>query len=838
MIREHRLSNGVRVVVDPTPQAPLAALYLWFDAGASAERTGEFGLAHLLEHMLFKGTEKLGLGEAAARIEGLGGDLNAYTSFDETVLHATVASSAWKEALAITVDMARNASIDPDEFAREKPVVLEELRGYDNEPISVVADASSALLFGEHPYGRPILGSVDSVTNLGREDLVAFVERAYRPDATILSVAGDVDVDEVLEVAEALLGDWQGQAAPIEVPPTVELAGPRVKRVQRPFDTAVVDVNWVMPALGHADVAALDVLVHALVDARSAPLSERLKHEEGLVLELWSQLSFRRAGGQLSLTLMPMPGKTHAALTCLFEELEGVRRGRLPARAVARAREAILADDLFSAETVDGRANDAAWYTARMGSVAAKAEYRAAIAAVTSEQVLDAARRWLVPARSAVVALAEDADEKQILSMLERSSPIARRSTEPELRTLPGGARLWLLPEDSPVAAVRTAVLGGSLAENPRIAGRSAAWARMGTAGTGDLGTSELSETIDDLAATIDAMSGRNSLGYRASFPASAAAEVLDLVGSLTADPMFEADEWERVEEELREDLRTEADHPSAMAWRAQGPRLWPGHPWRLPILGTAATVSRHGPRALRGWHRGLFTQEALVIAVVGGVDPALAEDVLSPWVEELQEGPSALATREPPAPLRPGVIRVKAGQEQGQVTLNARAGSFTSPDRRALELAAAILGAQSGPLFMDLRERRSLAYQVWAASVPGVDGGTFEVGLSTDPARVDEAHRALHGAVAAFAERGPSAEEVDRYRRMTMGHAAMALQRSTGRAANVALNAAYGCEWTLESLQAELDALTPEDVAKALRELLSGGLVEVLVEPRPEKRA
>jgi Predicted Zn-dependent peptidases len=188
-------SDALTLVAEPHGPAPVLALQLWFCTGSARERPAEHGAAHLLEHMVFKGAGRFGVGELSARIEGVGGDLNAWTSFEHTALHATVPAPHLDVALEVLGAMGCAPTLDPDELARERAVVIEEIRGSADDPMQVLADATRARAYGGHPYGRPILGTAESVAALDVAALRAFHERFYSPQNAVLAVAGPVAPD-------------------------------------------------------------------------------------------------------------------------------------------------------------------------------------------------------------------------------------------------------------------------------------------------------------------------------------------------------------------------------------------------------------------------------------------------------------------------------------------------------------------------------------------------------------------------------------------------------------------------------------------------------------------
>ncbi len=820
-------------MVQKSTAAPVAAAYLWLDVGSADESPDQVGAAHFLEHLVFKGTARRGVGEAAAEIEGLGGDLNAYTTYDNTVIHATLGADHWRRAVDVISDMARNSRFDAGEISRERGVVIDEIRGYDDDPESVVHDALQERLYPKHAYGRPILGTTTSVAGLSRDEILAFWRAGYAPHRAVLAVAGPVEVSEVLAAASELLGDWEGGLGRTTIPDAPTAAERSPYRVRRRFDSAIAEIAWRTPAIDHPDLPALDVLCAAIGQGAAAILPVKLQLEEGVTTAVWSDLSARIAGGALSIGLYPLEGQTANAIRLTIEALRSATRRGLSGSLVDRARNSLLTDLLFAHETVDGIAHDLAWYTAHKGSVDARDAYRQALCAVTAKDVHRVAKEWLQPDLAQVVAVDSDLSTKDLRSAIAtpralRKAPLGRGLASEKIL----GTSIFVLPDDTAVASIRVVGLGGALAVPDRAAGLAAAWSQMVTAGAGDWTATAFAEAQDRVAAVVSGISGRNTVGLHASFPAANLEDGTALIGQAMADPHFAASEWERVQAELLEDVRTLEDRPGQVGSRAMWAALFPGHPWRLPHVGTAASLHRVRPGTMAKWHRRLFSPDNLTIAVAGGVQPDAVFETLQPWIAALPSG-SGLGARSAPGTPRRSIAVLHAGNEQASINLCVRGPDLYDADRPALELAAAILGGQGGRLFMELREGRGLGYSVWAQWTTGLDGGIFLAGLATDPERIDEARAALSAELVSFAEHGPTNEELERCRRMLLGQMAMSLQRVTGRATDLAIAQCYGVPWGLDHWREQLNSVKPADVVAALNRIGLNDPLEIAVFPR-----
>ena len=183
--------NGTTILAHRNAAAPAVAIQVWVGVGSADEQAGEFGLAHFHEHMLFKGTERRGVGQIAAEIEAAGGEINAFTSFDQTVYHVLMSSRHFERGHDVLADAIQSSIFDEDELTREKQVVLEEIQRADDSPGHVVGRLLFATLYENHPYRRPILGTAATVSDFSREGVVNFYRRHYNASNVTLVAVGD-----------------------------------------------------------------------------------------------------------------------------------------------------------------------------------------------------------------------------------------------------------------------------------------------------------------------------------------------------------------------------------------------------------------------------------------------------------------------------------------------------------------------------------------------------------------------------------------------------------------------------------------------------------------------
>ncbi len=856
------LENGMRAVVDASGRSDAAAVYVWVNVGSADEAPGMEGAAHFVEHMVFKGTRSYGVGEVAAAIESLGGDLNAWTSFDETVFHATVPADAAVSAMRVLAEMLRDARFDPKELSSERTVILEEIRGSQDDPDSILSEATYASAWPDHPYGRPVIGTTRAVRGMTRDSLNAFYQRHYQPANACLAVAGPVDAAAVRAAATEL---FAGGGAAVPRSKRHPVSGPRRPRsLRRGFEAALVELAFPAPGDGDPALPALDVLCLALGGGASSSLESRLRLREGVCLSAEAGLHVERDGGMAVVALHAREGQANAAITGAREEMARARADGLGEVEVERAKAQILAERIFGRETVDGRAHTLAFHTERYGDPEAWLAFDVAVEAVTPADVAAAARRWMDPEREVAVALMPAGER---VSLARRAAPVAVASASasavasavapspspvrraavaanpaqraggvqaPWRVVLDNGVRVLFCPDDGEVAGVRIAGMGGAFAERPASAGRGSAWARALLRGAGDLDAFGFAAAVESLAGSVGASSGRSSQAVRGEFVASRFEEGLALVADALTRPRFDEGEVNHVRDELVEALSEREDHPEHLL----GERVWAAaygrHPYALSALGTRSIIDGLRPSLLSAHHRRWATGGNLVVGVAGAFDPDAVLAVLRRTLGKLPAGAPLELPSMPVRPEAPLQVRLRSGREQAHIALAFPGVSVHEAIQPDVDVLAALLGGQGGRLFVELREAHGLAYAVGAASHEGVHPGLLVCTVATDPERADEAERRLDESLARAAAGTITAEEVDRARRYILGAIELDLQTASSRANLAAYTELYGQDGLRyrSIVRQRIEQVKEEGVRGAAARLLERPLVRARLVP------
>jgi zinc protease len=845
------LPNGLTVLLCETHLAPVAEFQIWARAGAADERGDERGVAHFHEHMLFKGTGRRGVGEIAGAVEGVGGRINAYTSYDVTVYHATLPADQLDDGIDVLCDAVLHSTFDPQEIAREIEVVLEEIRRSEDSPASVLGNAVFAETYRVHPYHFPILGSAESVARFDRKRVRGFYERWYVPSNLVVVAVGDFDRGDVLARVRASFGGLPPGSVRRARPPEPVQQGLRTRILPRPFERTSVELAYPTVGLGHPDAPYLDLAAFVLGGCESSRLVQRVKESRGLAerIDAWSYTPLD--AGVASVDLETDTERAAAAVEASVREIEALRAAPVPEEELEKARANFLASEHFERESVAGIAGKIGGFHCTAGDYRAEAVYLDAVRSATPADLLRAARAYLDPAHLTVGAVVPEAEvarldetavKEAVARGVERSARAfslpRRRAAEGELATydLGSGAVLHVLPRrDVPVVAARAAFLGGLLSEGADTSGITAFLTSMWLRGTESFSAAGFARTVESLAAEIDAFAGRSSFGLTLEAPSEQLEPTLDLFSEVLLAPAFDAEEIERERKETLAAIERREDRLAQRAFQLFAEQQYRRHPYRMPTLGSAGVVGALDRDAIVAHHRRLVKAANLVLAVAGDVDPDTLAGQVSTRLAELDAGP--FEAPSPPLEDPPREVRraeILKDRAQAHLVLGFRGVTVADGDRFALEVIAQLLAGQGGRLFLELRDRRGLAYAVNAVSVEGVAPGYFAVYIATAPEKLAEARQGLLREIEGVVSAPPSEAELERARRYLSGNFAIDQQRNAVHAAQISLNALYGLgPEASRQYPAQITAVTGEDVLRVARRILDLGVyTEAVIRP------
>jgi zinc protease len=833
------LPDGMTVLVLPRPTAPTVAVQIWYRVGSADERDGERGLAHFLEHLMFKGTESLPKGEIDALTHRNGGRNNAFTSNDVTVYHFTFAPDRWETALRIEADRMSNTVFDPKEFEAERRVVLEELKQGLDEPWDAMDNALLAAAFGVHPYRHPVIGYAKDLEEVSRETVRDFYRRHYTPANAMLVVAGRVEPDDALEKVAAAFAEVEGPPAPDENrAPEPPQAGE--KRVVSRKETTTVDrfeLAWHTCRASNADDAVLDVIRALLGVGRSSRLKSRLIESESLMTDVAAGNDTRIDPGLFwiwgELTTGTEPAHVEKII---YEEMGRLNDpAALPAADLVKAKNQAEAAIVFDRETSDGAANEIG-NLAVMDSWLAYGKRLASLRAVTAEDVARVANLYFRP-------------DNRTFGLGTGPEPKAKRAA----RVSAGGAMLDLTPRrvvldnglvliilrktEAPVAAVRAHVRAGLLVESrPGLANLTG---QMLLAGAGERTRAEIAEAIESAGGTISSFGRGTSIRVLARDLALA----VEITSEALRRPTFPEAELGKRKERVLSELAGERDVPQTIALRRFSELAYgPGHPHGRNPRGDPKSVEETTREHLVAHHAAWFKPNNTVLTIVGDVDPDQVEKLVRTRFMDWKKGDlSARPKGDVPLPERVIHERIERPGRQVNVYLGHAGIRRRHSDYAALLVLDNVLGLSSvfsDRLSIELREKRGLCYSTWSSitSSASTEPGLFTAFVGTSPETADEAIAAIRAEIARIRDEPVTAQELAAAKSYLTGSMVFGYETAAQIAQRLAEMERFDLGFDApQRLAGEIMAVTVEDIARVARAHLHPDRL-VIVEVGPEK--
>jgi zinc protease len=865
-VRRTVLSNGLTLLTKESHAHPLVSSVMWYRVGARNESLGLTGTSHFLEHMLFKGTERHPKGSIDLLTLRNGGSNNALTWLDYTAYYFSFASDRWEVALELEADRMRGTLFEPDEFAAEKQVVIEELQIGLDGPWDELESELWAAAYRQHPYHNPTVGWIDDIKRATVDDMRAYYDAWYHPRNATLALVGDFDTDRVVARVEELFG---GIPPGPEPPPMCIVEPPQrgEKRVvvRKPTPVERLAIAYHAPAVGHPDSYAVQVLEAALSLGKTARLYRRLVETDRSVSlvgagyndHIDSSLFVVRAEVKPGFALGDVERAIDDEIAKVVEQ--GLRPGEL-ARIVRRIR----ADLILSNEQVLNQAMLLGEYETiavneHLGEgdrgYAYLANYFDRVAAVTEDEVRAAAAAYLNPDNRTIgwlVSNGEVADEATAGDAPEHAAARSRAAyrrppgledtaaaetvvasgahgprLDVERFTLPNGLTVLLAPNEGvPAFCMSAVVAAGARYEGDEVAGLASLVGAMLEEGTVRRSPDEIAEAIEDVGGHLSTFGGYSHSGVRV----VGLAEDLDLCVDLAADclrnPVFPEDRVRMFVDRRLALLKSRADQPRARAAELFDEIVCAGHPSHRPTHGYEASVAALTRDQLVAFHRAFYWPNDTVLALAGRFDPAVARAAVERYFGDWARADGHVLPQPPELRRQTEPVErfVHADKSQVNLYLGHLGVRRTDPDYYSLLVLDTILGSSPGftsRIPRILRDEQGLAYSTFAnvTGSAGLDPGRFVAYIGTSPANLDRAIEGLRAEIERIVREPVEADELETAKAYLTGSFVFKFQTNAQIAGYLVDAEIFGLGFNfLERYPRLVDAVTIEDVARAAR--------------------
>jgi len=804
------LPNGL-TVIHRAISGGLAAVQLWVKTGSihEAPHLG-CGLSHYLEHMLFKGTGRRSAPQITAEVQAIGGEINAYTTFDRTVYHIEAPSEGFSTTMDILHDMAFHSLLDSAELARERDVILREIAMNNDDPDRQLVRRLYETIFRDHPYRYPVIGHSEQFKTIDEATIRGYYKARYVPGNMVLIVLGDINI-EALELAleNTFAQEPRAQLSTPVIPGELPQLAPRRAFITGDVSICRSSIAYRVPGIGHEDAPALDMLASILGNGESAVLCQALRMRRQLVNDIDVSCWNPGKTGLLWISYNSDSGTSDKVEAAIYEELEAKIKAGFTQEELDRSRRLTLTSEIDSRKTVSSHASRLGLSEVVVGDLFYPRQYFEALSTLTTDDVARAAKRYITSTTRTVVTL--DADEAKAHIA---GSSLRVEIAPPELVRLQNGSRIVLQPDHRlPKVHIRFGALGGPLYETARTQGATALLATLLTRDTQARSAENVSRTIESAGGRFDEFCGNNSFGVAMELLSEGLDTGLDLLEYSILKPDFNPTTFE-VERAGQIARIQEYDDDISERGRVHLRRAFYGdHPYRENSNGTVEALEKLVTRDIAEHYGKLVRAANSVISVCGDFDPARTLPRLESILAALPT--TRFEAKEPPfkGPACCDIVE-RMEREQAIVFRSFRGPGVRGDDNYVADLLDEVLSDMSGPLFVSARERKGLAYFVGASRMTGIHTGMFTLYGGTRPDQIAMLRAEFDMVLEDIRQRGISDAELQRGRTRLKSRRRLSMQTIGARANNALLETLYGLPpETSAQFDARIDAISMEDI-------------------------
>ncbi len=816
------LPNGLQNIFEKREGSGVVAAQIWVKVGSKYEEEKVAGITHFIEHLIFKGTERLPGNAFAARIESLGGTVNAFTSYDNTVYHIIVPKKAFEEGFGLLIESVQHPAFPPDEIEKERKVILEEIKMGEDDPQRKLFSELFSVSYQGHPYSRPIIGFEDSVKGIGRSEILEYYKAHYVPANTTVVIVGDFDETKAKEMVQNTLGKQTIAFSPgADSRRTVGEKDADIRVIERNVRENYIAVSYPIPQLSHKDMPALEVMCTILGAGDSSRFSESLKRKKGIVTGIADYTFSPRENGLFVVYATFKQGDYVPVVAEIQNEMKKLKRGAISKWEIDKAKNMLKASYIYSEETVQGKARQLGNYQTLIGDPLFPGKYLKKIDKVTVEDVRRVFNTYIERKKGKIVFMKPEATVQQ--------KPGQKHN--PFTLELPNGLKCVVNNNKAaPSFSFRVGFSGGLKEEPEGKNGIFNVLSKMLLKGTKKKGASAIAREIDFLAGEIGPYNGRNIFGLSGKFLNKDLKTVLSLTRELLMETDMKNEELKKVKEEVLSDIRQRDDDPVGFTFNRFNELFYNGHPYAKDAMGTEKDVESITLRDLDTFYKRFISPRQLVIAISGDVDEnevfRLVKEMFTGWKGE---GSGVVEKR-------PTIVRQTVSIEkkimQTHMIFGFEGPGLIDEDRFAAEVLDGILSGMGGRIHRVLREENPYAYAVTFFNQQAYETSALGIYIGTDATYMKDVQRIARAEIENIARDGFSDKDVEDGKNYLVGNHYIRMQSNSAIATSMCFDTLYGMKpGSFKEYPARIGKVTKEDVNRvAGKYLLPEKMVELSV--------
>jgi zinc protease len=873
-VQKRVLDNGLTVLTKQVDTAPVVSVQVWYRIGSRNEAPGVNGIAHQLEHLMFKGTKDRPI-QFGRFFSALGSSSNAFTSYDMTAYFGTVEADKLESLLVLEADRMKNSIIDEAALTSEKRVVISELQGYENNPSYRLGRAVMRSAFPSSPYGLPVGGTKSDVEKFAVDQVRYYYDTYYRPDNAALVVVGNFQQDELNKLIDQSFGQIPKPTIPLPSSPTpkaASVAKPAASTpitLREPGTAALLNAVYPLPDVTHPDVPALQVMDSILASGRSSRLYQSLV-EAGLASEAEGYAANLMGGGWYELSVTAAPGQKLPDIDRVLQRvIADLRNNGVTAEELARAKSQFRASTILRNRDINSQAMQLGDDFISTGDYQFTDRFLAAIAKVTPADIQRVARTYLNPANRTIGFFepttatgkaetgagsfsqtaekfspgtpVDPAEVAKYLPPARTNRPVAANLAQPETLTLKNGMQVLLLPDRStPTVSLSGFVTAGSAYDQAATAGLARLTAENLMNGTRTQSALAIAKTLENRGASLGFGVTREGVMIAGDALSADLPTLVGVLSDVLQNSVFPEKELELSRQQALTDLKLALDDPGRVAQRTFQQTIYPAtHPFHT--LSTLESLQQIRREDVVRFYRQQYRPEDTILALTGDFDPATVRSLLARQFGQWQSTTNEPTITYPAVPLPERITRlapVLPGKTQSITFMGYNGINRRDPRFYAAEVVNQILGGDTlaSRLGTEIRDRQGLTYGIYSLFQAGTNSGPFMIYMQTAPEDADRAITSTISLLQQARQQGFTSAEVEAAKRSLVSSYSVDLAAPEDRVRTILMNKVHGLSLDeIRQYPAKIQALTVEQVNQALQELLHpDNLVIVTAGPTP----
>ncbi len=790
-IHEYNLKNGLNVLIQEKHGSNLVAFEIIVKTGSLFEESKQgAGLAHLVEHMIFKGTAKRDALKIDDEIRSLGGSINGYTSYQFTGYTLVLPVENFEAGLEILADILRNPVFDEQELEKEKDVILSEIRMNRDDPQRYFYNK-----FWKHaniisPYNLPVIGLEPLFVQLKREDLKNFHRKWYIPNNMIIAVAGDIDYETALEkitenFADFPLGHFPDVALP-QIPP---LKSRQYFEEEYDITTSYMMLGFPSVAVTDKDSAVLDILAALLGTGRSSRLYEPLVKQKQLVYSINSFNYTPGFRGIFALSSVLDFKNRDLVVKEIFKTIEGLKKTLVSKKELEKVKNIYLSDYIFSQETVASMAKTLATDKAYTNNAYFTHYYLKDIASITPADIQRCAKKYLSEKDFITVVL------KPFSEKTQEKSP-RRKAVFPIKKIVLNNGMRVLLRKDTtlPIVSVHACFEGGVRRENQANSGLFNLLSKMLLKGTKKRSASAIALELERMGAEISSFSGYNSFGLSMDFLSKDMPAAIDIFSDLLLNSDFPAKELELEKRLALKGLELEEDDIFQNTFNLLKEHLFNDYPYRLNPRGNPKAVASITTAQIKKAYEEFVKANNLVLTVFGDFDENKVEEMIKKKFAKLKSRPFLAEPKfhETYADKNRSIENLR-DKKQTIFMIGFPGCRVQSSDRIKLEFLNSLLSDSGSILYRSIREKYGFSYTLGGSSISGLDTGFFYLYVATKPEVVEQVKKIVIDEINKIKRGKIDDKSIEITKRFLIARNRISLESNSALGFTVGLNELYG---------------------------------------------